>query len=140
MVVLKDKFGRKWKGHNIVWIRSINCSREALYRWVVRNGESHLIYDKKRGMCDYRGFDVRESKFKLVPALEGKEGKEWVDFPNTKEANDFKKTLTYNGYAETSNDVIVSNFDENENCCDDFDDEYDPSYYYGNCNEEIIHN
>lgn len=138
MVVLTDKFGRTWKGHNIVWIKSVNCAREALYRWVIKDGERHLIYDKKRGMCDYKGIDVRESKVELVPALEGKEVKEWEYFPNIKEAILFKKTLTYNGYVETSNNVTVSNF--NEECCgaSDFDDEYNPSDEFANCEEEII--
>jgi hypothetical protein len=135
MVVLKDKLLRTWKGHKIVWVKSINCSRKALYRWIIKDGENHLIYDKKRGMCDYRGCNVRDSKVELVPVLYGKEGKEWDFFPNTKEANTFKKTLTYNGYVEAGNNILVSNFDNEY--ISEFDDEYSPSYSFGIGDEEV---
>ena len=116
-MVVYDKLGRTWQGKKIVWIKYIDSSRMALYRWVIRDGERKLVYDKKQGMCDYKGVDVRDSNIELVPALEGKDGTGWQPFPNTKEATYFKKSLTRDGFVEV--------VEMNENELNDFDDEYE---------------
>ena len=111
-MIKQDKLGRTWKGKKIVWIESINCARAALYRWVKRDGERVLIYDKRRGMCDKNGYDIREAKVDTVPVLEGEDGEgTWVRFPNTEEASCFKKSITFNGYAEYNNIENMGDFD-----------------------------
>jgi hypothetical protein len=115
-MVKADKFGRTWKGRKIVWLRSSNSAREALYKWITvyEDGEkvNKLVYDKKSGMCDKRGYNVRKTIIEIIPALDGKTEGSWDLFPDTNDAYDFKKTLTYNGYDNTSSIVEeLSEFD-----------------------------
>lgn len=112
-MVLPDKFGRTWKNRDIVWLRSANCNRPALYRWVGRGTDRKLIYDKLNGFCDKNGKDVRETLINIVPALKGNEENTWEHFPDTDEAINFKNTLTYDGYLNQENPDI------------DFDEEFD---------------
>ena len=123
-MVVYDKFGRTWKGRKIVWIRSANCARLALYRWVVRDGKQKLVYDKKRGMYDKDGYHIKDERIEIIPALEGvgKDGRPvpgtWKRFPNTEEAYVFAKSITQNGIAN-----------QESGNASDFDDE---------CDEEIM--
>ena len=118
-MVQPDKFGRTWKGKKIVWLRSTNCSGKALYKWITlyEDGKSirKLVYDKKNGMCDKQGYNVQETRFEIVPALEGKIEGTWERFPDSEEAYNFKKTLTFNGYS-----TIISKVEE----VNEFDNEY----------------
>ena len=136
MVVSIDKLGRTWKGRKIYWIKSMNCCRRADYSWVIKDGERHLIYDKKKGMYDNTGINVKDSKIELIPVLEGKDGKEWVHFPSSPEAIVYKNSLTYSGYVEKNNDNLISNFNNIEDFYknNDYDDEYD---IYYNISHEI---
>lgn len=126
-MVQPDKFGRTWKGRKIVWLRLANCSREAHYKWITVNEDGKhsrkLVFDKKNGMCDKYGNNVRETLIETVPALEGKIEGTWDQFPNTDDANDFKKTLTFNGYATAKANVKV-NANINITDINDFDNEY----------------
>ena len=121
-MVFYDKFGRTWKGRKIVWIRSANCSSLALYRWADRDGKRVLVYDKKRGMYDKDGYNVKETRIDIIPALEGrdKDGRSapgtWERFPDTEEAYKFIKSITQNGLANQEQENIVVT---------DFNDEYD---------------
>jgi len=122
MPVVYDKFGRTWKGRKVVWIRSANCARLALYRWGRdKDGNRKLIYDRKRGMYDEDGYHIKETRIEIVPALEGRgeDGKPvegtWERFPDTDEAWSFKKSITPTGY-KTQVDVSDAN---------DFDNEFD---------------
>jgi len=108
-MVSSDKFGRTWKNREIVWLHTANCDRPALYRWVVNGTGRKLIYDKRNGNCDKNGKDVREIVVEIVPALKGKEEGTWEYFPDTNEAQNFKNTLTYDGYCQ---DKSVDDFDE----------------------------
>ena len=124
MVCVKDKFGRTWKNRNIVWIRSANCAREALYRWGMRDGERVLIYDNKNGMYDKQGYHVKETKIEILPALEGKDEKgrpvpgTWERFPRTDEALSFMKSITPNGFSTQASVTDVNDPSE-------YDDGYD---------------
>jgi len=112
-MVKADKFGRTWKGRKIVWLRSSNCAREALYKWITlyEDGEkvNKLIYDKKNGMCNKSGYNIRKTVIEIIPALEGKTEGTWDPFPDTNDAYDFKKTLTFKGYVNISSNVEDSN-------------------------------
>lgn len=120
-----DKLGRTWKGRKIVWIKSSNNARLALYRWVFRDGKKKLIYDKKRGMYDKDGYHIQEMRVDIIPALEGRDKnknpipKTWERFPNTDEACSFIKSITINGIANQEKVY--------------FEDEYEDEY-----EEEII--
>ena len=122
-MVVYDTFGRTWKGRKIVWIKSANSSRHALYRCVVRDGKKRLIYDKKRGMCDKDGCHIKEPKISIIPALEGvgknglPEPGTWERFPDTEEAHNFTKSITQSGFV---NHEIESTVD-----IDDVYDEYE---------------
>jgi len=117
-----DMFGRTWNGRKIVWINLSNCSRRALYNWVVRDDKRVLVYDKKHGMYDKNGYHIKEMKIDILPALEGKDenGKPepgtWERFPETKEALSFQKSITQTGYVNQTDDSSSIN---------DFDDVYD---------------
>ena len=132
-MVSYDKFGRTWKGRKIVWIKSANCARLALYRRVIREDKKMLIYDKKRGMYDKDGYHIRDMVIEMIPALEGKDkyGKPvpntWEKFPDTDEAYNFTRSITQNG--------IVNQEIENSS---DFYDEYDEYDEYNEYDEEII--
>ena len=117
-MVISDKFGRKWKNRDILWIRVAKCSRKATYRWVTYNNERKLIYDKLNGYFDKKGNDVRNTFVELVPVLKGKKEGTWDPFPNTEEATCFKKSITINGYVnqdinkiefdkELGNDIVI---------------------------------
>lgn len=122
-MVMADKFGRTWKGRDIVWLRSANCGRQALYRWVGKDTERKLIYDKQNGWCDNNGNDIRKLIVDIVPALKKDENGNWEHFPNTDEAQSFKNTLTYDKYDENN---IAEDMNE-------YDNEYDNEF-----NEEIL--
>lgn len=117
-MVQSDKFGRTWKGRKIVWLRSVNCAREALYKWITVNEDGKkvrkLVYDKQNGMCDKYGHNVKETRIEIVPALEGKTEGTWERFPDTDDAYDFKKTLTFNGFSNINADVEEANEFDNE--------------------------
>ena len=117
-MVQPDKFGRTWKGRKIVWIRSTNCSRKALYKWITvyDDGKSvqKLVYDKKSGMCDKQGYSVKETQFEIVPALEGKTEGTWERFPDTEDAYNFKKTLDFNTYSAITDTIVDVNEFDNE--------------------------
>ena len=105
-MVQPDKFGRTWKGRKIVWLKSVNCSREALYRWstTIEDGKrkNKLVYDKKNGMCDEQGHDVRETRVELIPALEGKVEGTWERFPDTDDVPSFTKVFKRALFSENS--------------------------------------
>lgn len=137
-MVVCDKFGRTWEGKKILWLRSTDSSRKALYKWVNRNGDRVLVYDKRHGMCDYRGIDIRDSRVELVPVLQKKNEEGWEEFPSTKEAVSFKKTLSFNGYV--NNEVIVPVIESDGIVYDNSSDiEYDFEniYDFENTTEEI---
>lgn len=121
MPVTYDKFGRTWKGRKIVWIRSANCARLALYRWVRdNNGKRKLIYDRKHGMYDKDGYHIQETRIEIVPALEGQDENKkpvkgtWERFPDTDEACSFKKSITPTGYINQTEVSNVNEFDDEE--------------------------
>lgn len=118
-----DKMGRTWNGRKIVWLRSANCSRLAYYRRVKKDSGWKLVYDKKRGMYDKKGNNVKETTVEIIPALEGVDDNglvvngTWEFFPDTKEAWSFCKSITPNGYVSQENDIGIDGFD------DEFDEE-----------------
>ena len=137
-MVVCDKFGRTWEGRNILWVRYIDSSRKALYRWVNRNGERVLLYDKRNGMCDYRGVDVRDSRVELIPVLQKKNENGWEDFPSTKEAMSFKKTLSYNGRVKSEVSVPIIEYDTMaDDNLSDIEYDVDNVYDFENTIEEI---
>ena len=112
MVVTYDKFGRTWNNRKIVWIKSMSCNREALYRWSLDNdGNRKLIYDKKNGMYDRNGSYIKETFIDTIPALEGQDEKgnpvenTWQKFPNTENALEFLNSITPNGFINQSNNL-----------------------------------
>lgn len=117
-----DKLGRTWKGRKIVWLRSVNCAREALYKWVIINEDGvikhKLVYDKKTGMFDEHGFNVKETRIELIPALEGKTEGTWERFPDTEDVPSFTKVFKYTPYLEY-NDCNEDSIEFENKYCDD---------------------
>ena len=101
---LPDKYGRKWNGRNVRWVRTAMTGNMASYRWGVnKNGERSLIFDS-RGMLDRYGYNVKNSKVELRPVLEGKYGESWEPFPDTDDAQKFKKSLRYTSVVSINDD------------------------------------
>ena len=117
-MVFYDKFGKTWKGRKIVWIRSSNSSGLAHYRLDYRDGKKVFIYDRKNGTYDKKGRHYQYMYIDIIPALEGQDDKgnpvpnTWELFPNTEDANSFKKSITRNGTTHGSENYDLSDFDE----------------------------
>ena len=113
--MLMDRYNRKFKGQSVGWVTNMKCNRLANYRRVIGKDKKIFLFCDKKGMCDKNGIDIRNSKVKLIPVLIGTCEKEWVFFPNTKEAKQFKKNLTYNDTTYLNNKpVILNEFDFEE--------------------------
>jgi hypothetical protein len=98
-----DILQRTWNNRKIAWIQSVSSARFAKYSIEKREIGNKLIYNERNGYYDKRGKNVRDVYVRMVPVLEKLDSNnkpvvnEWVHFPDTKEANEYKSYISIEG-------------------------------------------
>lgn len=105
MPIIKDPLGRSWDDKKVGWVSAADSSRMAEYRWVKKEGRRRLIYDRRNGMCDEKGRNVKEPVFILWPVLYSEDSATgWVPFPRTPEAQAYRRSLVYSDVSSQRDD------------------------------------
>lgn len=112
MPIIKDPLGREWNERKVGWVYANDATRLAEYRWTMKDGKRKLVYDMRRGMCDYRGRSVKEPCFRMWPVLyDDKSNSGWSYFPMDEESQQYMRTLSYtkpsNVVEDDADSVIV---------------------------------
>lgn len=106
--MLYDKLQRSWNNRRIMWIRRVSSARFAKYSIEKRDIGHKLIYNMRNGYYDEKGRNVKDVYVDMVPVLEKLDEQnkpiinEWEHFPDTKEANEYKNYIQFEGYADSN--------------------------------------
>lgn len=106
--MLYDKLQRTWNNRRIMWIRHVSSARFAKYTIEKKDIGNKLVYNMRNGYYDEKGRNVKDVYVDMVPVLEKLDDynrpiiNEWEHFPDTKEANEYKNYIRFEGYANSN--------------------------------------
>ena len=110
--MLYDKLERTWNNQRVMWIRRVSSARFAKYSIEKRETGNKLVYNMRNGYYDKNGRNIRETYVDIVPVLEKLDENRqpildtWEHFPDTKESEEFKNYIHFEGYKQPSEEDL----------------------------------